>query len=310
MEKLTEFVSKSFDPNKSALSVQYLAQSAARADSSDANSPDSRHDNDTSDNYRQDGVQVTFDRPSHDGTLPEGSTDLEQAQAIFKRERVNGDFRAMLPSHGPLDLHSLTGLPNLHGLPGVLPVPPVTHHLPYALPILLSHHAHNHPRRYSVSPQNFSNTSPMHHSASPPHRSSTSPPLYPRCTPPPRLTKHSPYINITRQPSSATSPPFYSSGSPPASVSPPQVSPDHVCQSPYHKAPQFEDEDVDVDVEAPESPMEEGEDYKTDLSFDTIQRAKEMTPTSFKLELTAGMKHEHILLYKHIITCMYMSNAN
>lgn len=32
MEKLTEFVSKSFDPTKSALSVQYLAQSAARPD--------------------------------------------------------------------------------------------------------------------------------------------------------------------------------------------------------------------------------------------------------------------------------------
>lgn len=32
MEKLTEFVSKSFDPSKSALSVQYLAQSAARPD--------------------------------------------------------------------------------------------------------------------------------------------------------------------------------------------------------------------------------------------------------------------------------------
>lgn len=32
MEKLTEFVSKSFDPSKNALSVQYLAQSAARPD--------------------------------------------------------------------------------------------------------------------------------------------------------------------------------------------------------------------------------------------------------------------------------------
>lgn len=39
MEKMTEFVSKSFDPSKNALSVQYLAQSAARPDPIGSSSP-------------------------------------------------------------------------------------------------------------------------------------------------------------------------------------------------------------------------------------------------------------------------------
>ena len=39
MEKLTEFVSKSFDPSKSALSVQYLAQSAAKPDNIRSETP-------------------------------------------------------------------------------------------------------------------------------------------------------------------------------------------------------------------------------------------------------------------------------
>ena len=43
MEKLTEFVSKQFDPSRSALSVHYLAQSAARPDTPEhETSPDHR----------------------------------------------------------------------------------------------------------------------------------------------------------------------------------------------------------------------------------------------------------------------------
>ncbi|KAK7069858.1 hypothetical protein SK128_019592 [Halocaridina rubra] len=48
MEKLTEFVSKSFDPTKSALSVQYLAQSAARPDPMRSETPGGGTESDSS----------------------------------------------------------------------------------------------------------------------------------------------------------------------------------------------------------------------------------------------------------------------
>ncbi|XP_066964965.1 homeobox protein aristaless-like 4 isoform X2 [Macrobrachium rosenbergii] len=127
MEKLTEFVSKSFDPTKSALSVQYLAQSAARPDPMRSETPGGGTESDSS-----------------------GPHDLRIAMS-----------HPALPLGLPLDLPRYPPVPiTTAGLPYPLPLL-MAHRAPAQLPPLTLHQHPSSPRSPSPSsPRRFENISP------------------------------------------------------------------------------------------------------------------------------------------------------
>ena len=131
MEKLTEFVSKSFDPTKSALSVQYLAQSAARPDPVRSETPGGGTESDSSGPH---DLRVTVPHPA-------------------------------LPLGLPLDLPRYPTLPiTSAGLPYPLPLLMAhrAHH--QQLPPLTLHQHPPSPRSPSPpSPRHFDNPSPKRH---------------------------------------------------------------------------------------------------------------------------------------------------
>lgn len=295
MEKLTEFVSKSFDPKKSALSVHYLAQSAAKVDETveredrDSN-PSVTHSNlssaangtDTTDLDQQQSVHGITDTREEMTTINTGSYGI--------REQLTGDtYRAMLPTQGHLDLQRLTGLANLHGLTGLSALSaPTTQHLHYHLPLLLSHHQphHHQHRRFTDSPHRYNSSPPVLNSSSPNRRGSISPPSPPLLSQftSPRLSQQTPYRILPMQ-STTASPHIYSCGSPSPDNSSPHVG---GCNSPYQ--PQFDDEDVEVDVEAPESPMEDDGDCKGDckgtLDMETEKATTVKSAKTTKITMT------------------------
>ena len=260
MDKLTEFVSKSFDPNKSALSVHYLAQSAARTESFiDSFHSDSRSNNNDMADYRLDEnrfPRVTTNTSSDCITdlsskrSPEYHNEDSHHTTELKREPPS----SILTPGGSFDFHRLSTLSSLSGLPGVLPPHA---HLPYPLPLLLSHHHHLlSTKRLSSSPpphldnNNAAAPSPYSHQFSP--KSSPPPLSNPRQMPYPPLGPGQRHIRL----SSPTSPPrplFHQTGS----TSPPSRN-----SSPFQPRPPYEEEDIDVDIEAPASPVEGEDDRK------------------------------------------------
>ncbi|XP_068237235.1 uncharacterized protein [Palaemon carinicauda] len=127
MEKLTEFVSKSFDPTKSALSVQYLAQSAARPDPMRSETPGGGTESDSS-----------------------GPHDLRIAMS-----------HPGLSIGLPLDLPRYPTVPiTTAGLPYPLPLL-MAHRAPTQLPPLTLHQHPSSPRSPSPSsPRRYGSTSP------------------------------------------------------------------------------------------------------------------------------------------------------
>lgn len=126
MEKLTEFVSKSFDPTKSALSVQYLAQSAARPDPVRSDTPGGAE----SDSSGPHDLRVTVPHPA-------------------------------LTLGLPLDLPRYPGI-STAGLP--YPLPLLMAHRPAGLPHLPLRHLPASPRSPSPpSPRRYDQPSPKRH---------------------------------------------------------------------------------------------------------------------------------------------------
>lgn len=128
MEKLTEFVSKSFDPTKSALSVQYLAQSAARPDPV---------------------------RPDTPGTAEADSPAAHDLRVSLQHTG--------LPMGLPLDLPRYPSVPITSGcLP--YPLPLLMTHRPPHLPHLSLHHLASSPTPPSPSsPPRYEPPSPKRH---------------------------------------------------------------------------------------------------------------------------------------------------
>ncbi|XP_071532836.1 uncharacterized protein [Panulirus ornatus] len=128
MEKLTEFVSKSFDPTKSALSVQYLAQSAAKPDPMRSETP--------------------------------GGTESDSSGPHDLRVTVP---HAGLPLGLPLDLPRYPSIPmGSAGLP--YPLPLLMAHRPAQMPHLsLRHHPPSPASPSPSSPRRYEESSPKRH---------------------------------------------------------------------------------------------------------------------------------------------------
>ncbi|XP_047739149.1 uncharacterized protein LOC125178728 [Hyalella azteca] len=163
MEKLTEFVSKSFDPKKSALSVHYLAQSAAKTDPASEDLTKSSHVKNRLE-FPDQGNQDHFETSDlgfveEDEALPlvchkketpspvnlNDSPDIDSNEFNTHNETMllaKDDLRKRVlgfPSNIPNELHRLANLSQLHNLSSLLP--PTAHHpLTYQLPLFFSHH--------------------------------------------------------------------------------------------------------------------------------------------------------------------------
>ena len=260
--QFTEFVSKSFDPNKSALSVHYLAQSAAKTDSSaDENLPSEDHKE--MGDYRAEFVRNSSEY-AHEGDKSPKFDQEQIATNLMLREPErqtldpNRELTTIIPPHGPFDFHRLTSLTNhLHSANPInlTNIGAQASHLPYAIPFLLSHRS-QHPSFASSKTFNSPRQSPvLHQRPSPPSYQSNSP----RSSPPhfhhnqlfhlqhhQQQNQHSPNYNTSQKT-------YQSEHNNSRNVSP-NMSP---STSPCRTDNQFEDEEIDVDIEAPPSPHNE-----------------------------------------------------